>query len=198
MDGIDDEVRAMSAVFTPQRRKLSADQFERMGQTGILGPEARVELIEGEMIEMPPIGSRHAAAVDFLSMHFARAVGEAALVRTQNPLRLSDDSEPQADLMLLRPRADRYRTGHPRPEDVLLLIEVADATPVFDRETKLPLYAKHGVPEVWILDLDARQLEVYREPSAGGYRRKLERRETESIAPAALPTVALQVGAVFT
>ena len=83
----------MSAVFTPQRRKLSADQFERMGETGILGPEARVELIEGEMIEMPPIGSRHAAAVDFLSMHFARVVGDAAVVRTQNPLRLSDDSD---------------------------------------------------------------------------------------------------------
>ncbi len=187
----------MSAVFTPQRRKLSAEQFERMGQTGILGPDARVELIEGEMIEMAPIGSRHAAAVDFLSMHFARAVGDAALVRTQNPLRLSDDSEPQPDLVLLRPKGDRYRTGHPRPEDVLLLIEVADTTLAFDRETKLPLYAKHGVPEVWILDLDTRQLEIYREPSPGGYRRRLERRETESIAPTALPTVALQVGALF-
>jgi Uma2 family endonuclease len=188
----------MSAIFTPQRRKLSAEQFERMGETGILGPEPRVELIEGEMIEMAPIGSRHASAVNFLSAHFVRAVGNAALVWTQNPLRLSDDSEPQPDLMLLRPRADRYRTGHPRPEDVLLLIEVADTTLVFDRETKVPLYAKHGVPEVWILDLEAKQLEIYREPGAGGYRRKLERRETESIAPTALPTVALQVGALFT
>jgi len=187
----------MSAVFTPHRRKLSADQFERMGQTGILGPDARVELIDGEMIEMAPIGSRHAAAVDFLSMHFARMVGDAALVRTQNPLRLADDSEPQPDLMLLRPKADHYRSAHPRPEDVLLLIEVADTTLVFDRETKLPLYAKQGVPEVWILDLDAKRLEIYREPSAGSYRRMLERTEAESIAPAALPTVALQVGALF-
>lgn len=187
----------MSVVFTPHRRKLSADQFEQMGQTGILGPDARVELIEGELIEMAPIGSRHASAVSFLSAHFVRAVGDAALVWTQNPLRLSDDSEPQPDLMLLRPRADRYRSGHPRPEDVLLLIEVADTTLVFDRETKLPLYAKQGVPEVWILDLDAKQLEIYREPSAGGYRRRLERRETESIAPTALPAVALQVGALF-
>ncbi|HLB17276.1 MAG TPA: Uma2 family endonuclease [Burkholderiales bacterium] len=187
----------MSVVFTPQRRKLSADQFERMGQTGILGPDARVELIEGELIEMAPIGSRHAAAVDFLSMHFARLVGDAALVRTQNPLRLADDSEPQPDLMLLRPRADRYRSAHPRPADVLLLIEVAETTLVFDRETKLPLYAKHGVPEVWILDLDARRLEIHREPGEGGYRRKLERGEAESIAPMALPAAALQVGAVF-
>jgi Uma2 family endonuclease len=187
----------MSVVFTPQRRKLSADQFERMGQTGILGPDARVELIEGEMIEMAPIGSRHASAVDFLSMHFARLVGDAALVRTQNPLRLADDSEPQPDLVLLRPSADRYRSAHPRPENVLLLIEVADTTLTFDRDTKLPLYAKHGVPEVWILDLDAKRLEVYREPGAGSYHRKLERTETESIAPLALPTAALEVGAVF-
>ena len=187
----------MSVVFTPHRRKLSADQFERMGQTGILGPDARVELIEGELIEMAPIGSRHAAAVGFLSMHFARAVGAAALVHTQNPLRLSDDSEPQPDLMLLRPKADRYRSAHPRSEDVLLLIEVAETTLVFDRETKLPLYAKEGIPEVWILDIDTEQLEIYREPSAGGYRRKLERREADSIAPVALPAAALQVGAVF-
>ncbi len=197
MDGIGNQIRTMSVVFTPQRRKLSADQFERMGETGILGPDARVELIEGELIEMPPIGSRHAAAVDFLSMHFARAVGDAALVRTQNPLRLADDSEPQPDLMLLRPSADRYRSAHPRPEDVLLLIEVADTTLAFDRETKLPLYARHGVPEVWILDLETRRLEIYREPGAGSYHRKLERGEADAIAPVALPAAALQVGAVF-
>lgn len=187
----------MSVVFTPQRRRLSADQFEQMGRTGILGPDERVELLDGELIEMPPIGSRHAAAVDFLSMHFARTVGDGALVRTQNPLRLADDSEPQPDLMLLRPAADRYRSAHPRPADVLLLIEVADTTLRFDRETKLPLYARHGVTEVWILDLDAERLEVYREAAAGGYRRKLERQGVESIAPLALPTVTLEVRTIF-
>ncbi len=187
----------MSVVFTPQRRRLSADQFERMGQTGILGPDARVELIEGELIEMAPIGSRHAAAVSFLSAHFVAAVGDAALVWTQNPLRLGDDSEPQPDLMLLRPRADRYRSAHPRPEDVLLLIEVADTTLAFDRETKVPLYARHGVPEVWILDLESKRLEIYREPGAGSYRRKLERQGADVVAPAALPTAVLEVGTVF-
>jgi Uma2 family endonuclease len=187
----------MSAVFTPRRRKLSVDQFDEMGRTGILGPDARVELLAGEMIEMAPIGSRHAAAVDFLSMHFARAVGDSALVRTQNPLRLADDSEPQPDLMLLRPTADRYRGAHPRPADVLLLVEVADATLAFDRETKLPLYAQHGVCEVWILDLNGERLEIYREPGENGYRRKLERTGGESIAPATLPAASLQVAAVF-
>src|SRR3990172_5241515 len=115
----------MSAVFTPHRRKMSADQFERMGQTGILGPDARVELIEGELIEMAPIGSRHAAAVSFLSAHFVRAVGDAALVWTQNPLRLADDSEPQPDLMLLRPSADRYRSAPPPPPGAPLPLPVA-------------------------------------------------------------------------
>lgn len=187
----------MSVVFTPQRRKLSADQFEQMGRTGILGPDARVELLDGEMIEMAPIGSRHAAAVAFLTRHFTRAVGDAALVWPQNPLRLADDSEPQPDLMLLRPAADRYRAAHPRPADVLLLIEVADATLAFDRESKLPLYARHGVAEVWILDLNGERLEVYRDPAESGYRRKLERSGTESIAATALPAASLQVAAVF-
>jgi len=187
----------MSVVFTPQRRKLSADQFEEMGRTGILGPDERVELLDGEIIEMPPIGSRHAAAVCFLSRHFTLAVGPAALVRTQNPLRLADNSEPQPDLMLIRPRADYYRSAHPRPADVLLLIEVADTTLRFDRETKLPLYARHGVPEAWILDLDAERLEVYREPGAGSYHRKLERSGSDSIAPLALPTVTLEIQTIF-
>lgn len=187
----------MSAVFTPRRRRLSADQFEQIGRMGILGADARVELLEGEMIEMAPIGSRHAAAVAFLSMHFTRTVGSAALVWTQNPLRLADDSEPQPDLMLLRPAADRYRAAHPRPADVLLLIEVADASLAFDRGTKLPLYARHGVSEVWILDLDGERLEAYREPAAGGYRRKLERSGADAIAPAALPATSLQVASVF-
>ncbi len=187
----------MSAVFTPQRRKLSAEQFERMGETGILDPKARVELLAGEMIEMAPIGSRHAAGVCYLARRFILAVGDAALVRTQSPLRLADDSEPQPDLLLLRPRPDYYRSAHPRPADVLLLVEVADTTLAFDRETKLPLYAQHGVPEVWILDVAAERLEICREPGPGGYRRRLERQGTESIAPLALPAVALEVGTVF-
>jgi Uma2 family endonuclease len=128
---------------------------------------------------------------------FSRAVADAALVWVQNPLRLADDCEPQPDLMLLRPTADRYRSAHPRPGDVLLLVEVADTTLGFDRDTKLPLYASHSVTEVWILDLATQRLEIYREPGAGVYRGKLERSGTESIAPAALPAASLQAAAIF-
>ena len=181
----------MSSVFSPTRHKWSADQFEKLGQAGVLGEDARVELINGEMIEMAPIGSRHASAVNTLSMLLARAVGESAIVSTQNPLRLSEDSEPQPDLMLLAPKPDRYRAALPRPQDVLLLIEVADTTVAYDRGTKLPLYARQGVPEVWLIDLDGKRLEVYREPGAAGYGRSLDLGAGDSISPAALPAVAL-------
>lgn len=183
----------MSAVFSPTRRRFSADEFERLGQAGILGEDARVELIDGEMIEMAPIGSRHAFAVNMLSMLLARAVGETAIVSTQNPLRLAGDSEPQPDLMLLAPPADRYRGALPRPQDVLLLVEVADTTLEYDRGTKLSLYARHGVREVWLLDLGGKRVEVYRDPDAAGYRRMLEHGGAESFAPAALPGLTLQL-----
>ena len=187
----------MSAVFVPTRRKFSADQFEQLGRSGILREDERVELLEGEMIDMAPIGSRHASAVNTLSMLFARAVGESALVSTQNPLRLSDESEPQPDLMLLAPKPDRYRSALRQPQDVLLLIEVSDTTLTYDRETKLPLYAKHGVCEVWIVDLDANRLEVYRTPSADGYRRARTLAETDEVTPEALPALSLQLKSVL-
>ena len=187
----------MGAVFSPTRRKLSADQFERLGETGILGEDARGELVEGEMIEMAPIGSLHASVVNTLSMLLARAVGDAAIVSTQNPLRLSEDNEPQPDLMLLHPKAVRYRSQLPRPHEVILLVEVADTTLAYDRETKLPLNAKHGVREVWIIDLEGKRLEAYREPGADGYRAKLERASTDSIAPVALPSLTLRLASVL-
>jgi len=130
-------------------------------------------------------------------MFLARAVGNAALVSTQNPLRLSEDSEPQPDLMLLRPSPDRYRSALPRPEDVLLLIEVADTTLDYDCGTKLPLYAKHGICEAWILDLEGMCLVVYRQPSGSSYGHGLVHGRMDSVAPAPLPTVTLQLRELF-
>jgi len=187
----------MSAIFTPTRRKLTADEFEKLGDAGILGEDSRVELVEGELIEMAPIGSRHAAAVNTLSMFFARAVADAAIVSTQNPLRLSQHSQRYPDLMLLQPRPDQYRAALPRPEDVLLLIEVADTTLEYDRESKLPLYAQHGIREVWLFDLDGKRLEIYREPSDAGYRRKLERRGTDTASPLALRAIVFSLPDLF-
>jgi Uma2 family endonuclease len=135
-----------------------------MGEAGILGPELRTELIDGEVIEMPPIGHPHAGTVDLLADRLGEAVKKRALIRVQGPIWLDDYSEPLPDITLLRPRADYYRSAHPGPADVLLLIEVADSSLAYDREVKLPRYALAEVPEVWLVDLAARRLLVHRRP----------------------------------
>jgi len=136
-----------------------------MGETGILGPSDRVELIAGELIDMSPIGVLHAALVDMLARHFGRRAGESLVVRCQNPLRLDDLSEPEPDLTILRPRADCYTTAHPEAADVLLVIEVADTSLAYDLGTKVPLYARHGIPEVWVIDAATRRTRVFRQPA---------------------------------
>ena len=153
----------------PRPHRLTVDEYYRMAEVGLLSPDARVELIEGEIIDMPPIGSRHAAAVDLLAKRFIRAVDESALVRIQGPVRLNRRSEPQPDVAVLRPRPDRYASSHPTAADVLLLVEVSDATLRFDREVKARLYARHGVPELWIVDLNHAQLHIFRDPHEGEY-----------------------------
>ncbi|MDX6272678.1 MAG: hypothetical protein QOD28_3901 [Acidobacteriota bacterium] len=148
---------------------FSVAEFERMGEAGVFTKDARLELIEGEIIEMSPIGSRHAACVKFLNRFLNRTVGDIALISTQDPIRLNDFSEPQPDLALLRLRDDFYRDALPTPADVLLVIEVADTTLGYDRQVKVPLYAKAGVAEVWIINLTDELIEVYAEPESDAY-----------------------------
>lgn len=155
-----------------QRHLLTVDDYYRMAETGVLAPDARVELIEGEIIAMAPQRSLHASTVNELVKRLTIALarqGDRAMVTCQTPLRLSQRSEPEPDLMLLRPRDDGYAQSHPGPADVLLLIEVADTSVRYDREIKLPLYAQHGVAEVWIVDLQAGLLRMHRRPDADGY-----------------------------
>jgi Uma2 family endonuclease len=145
------------------------DDYYRMAEVGILDAEARVELIDGEIIDMAPPGSPHAAAVHFLMEVFARAAAGRANVLAQNPVRLSDFSEPQPDLALLRRRDDFYRERHPRAADVLLIGEVAATSLRFDRKRKLPLYARHGIPEMWLVDLGGQRFVRYRAPQQDSY-----------------------------
>lgn len=154
---------------TPHRHAYSVDDYYRMAEAGILRPGDRVELIEGEIIDMVPIGSRHAAAVTRIGNTLMCSVGREAIVAIQNPVRLSHYSEPQPDIALLRPRDDFYAAVHPGPGDVLLLVEVADSTLRFDRDTKLPLYARHGIPEVWLVDIENAQFTIHRDPQTHGY-----------------------------
>lgn len=148
---------------------FTVKEFERMGEAGIFSEGARLELIEGEIVEMSPIGSRHAGCVLFLSRFLNQAISDIAIVSTQNPIQLDDLTEPQPDIALLRLRDDFYRDSHPNPQDVLLVIEVADTTVDYDRSVKLPLYAQAGIPEVWIINLPAEQIEIYSGPSGKSY-----------------------------
>jgi Uma2 family endonuclease len=188
-----------TARTSPVRRLWSVADFHRMGETGFLDPEARLELIEGELFEMAPIGSFHAGIVRILAEKLRLGAGNAALVDSQNPIVLDDHSEPQPDLILLRPRADYYLNEHPRAQDVLLLIEVSDSTAEFDRKIKVPLYARHGIPEVWlVMGPRRRHVEIYRDPQPerGAYRTRVQAREGV-LTPILLPGVEIRLDEVF-
>jgi Uma2 family endonuclease len=148
---------------------ISVDEYERMGCAGIFGNDARLELLEGEIYEMSPIGSPHAACVKFFSSLLNRLFGGKMIVSIQDPIRLDDFSEPQPDIAIVRWRDDFYKHGHPTPADVLLVIEVADSTVESDRTYKMPLYAKAGIPEAWLVNLHDEKIELYAEPADGAY-----------------------------
>lgn len=141
-----------------------------MVAAGIVAEDARVELIEGELIDMAPINAPHSGALNLLTKLFVMAAGDEGVVSVQNALRISDLNLPQPDLVLLKPHPQHYSTRLPTVKDVLLLIEVSDSTLRYDRETKTPIYARHGVPEVWIVDVNGRQVLRHREPALEGYR----------------------------
>ena len=159
----------MSAAL--DKYSFTAEEFERLGEAGILRQDARLELIEGEIFEMSPIGNAHAACVKFLNRLLSRLFGNILIIGVQDPVRLSDFSEPQPDISLLRWRDDDYRDGHPTPADVLLVIEVADTTVIKDRTVKIPLYARYGVPEAWLVNIPEEQVEIYSAPSGDVYQR---------------------------
>jgi Uma2 family endonuclease len=156
-------------VSAPARHLISVEAFHRMAETGILEPADRVEPIDGEIFDMSPIGVLHAAVVARLATYFSQKLGGAAVVWCRNPVRLDDASEPEPDIAILRPRADFYATSHPGPADLLLVIEVADTSLAFDLGTKVPLYARHGIPKVWVIDAATRRTRVFRRPAATGY-----------------------------
>lgn len=188
-----------AALSYPARYCWSVKEFERMGKIGLINPELRLELIEGELLEMAPIGYFHAGIIRILTERLRLAVGNAAIVDSQNPIMLDERSEPQPDLVLLRPRPDYYLSRHPRAEDVLLLIEVSDSTVQFDRKTKVPLYARHGIPEVWlVVGPKRRHIEIYRDlqPERGSYQTRLQLREG-ALAPVLLPQAEIRLREVF-
>ncbi len=178
------------------KRWFNVEDYYRMVAAGILAEDDRVELIEGEIVEMSPIGSRHSACIDRVNKLFNR-LGDQFIVRVQSPIRLSDFSEPQPDVSLLRPRKDFYARVHPSPADVLLLIEVADTSVEYDRKVKVPLYARAGIPEVWLIDLPQDKIEIYAQPNGGLYQKFQQLKPGESFVSQTLPDLQFDVDALL-
>lgn len=186
--------REMATPLT--RRRFTADEYEQLGQAGILRDE-RVELLEGEIVLMSPIGSRHIATVIFLDRLLQRTLGSRALISVQCPVRLDPHSEPEPDVAVLRRRDDYYAARKPGPADIHWLIEVARTSADFDCSVKADLYARAGVAETWIFLLDSGTVEVLREPSPGGYRNVRTAGPADVLSPMAFPEVVLPVASLF-
>ncbi len=178
---------------TPEPRKFTVAEYYRMAEGGILGPEERVQLIEGEIIVMPPIGPGHAGKLLRSSHLFHGLAAGRFLVQTQNPLPLDDGSEPEPDVMLLRPRADYYDTAHPTPADTFLVIEVSDSTLEYDRRHKAQIYGRAGVAQTLVLNLPEDCIENFTEPGPEGYGRHTIHRRGDKIRLVALPDLELAV-----
>ena len=183
----------IEATQARERRRFTVAEYYAMADAGILTEKDRVELLDGEIVLMAPIGNRHQSSVDGHGEMFTLRLQGRANVRIQGPVRLDDDNEPEPDVTLLRRRDDYYATGHPGPDDVLLLIEVADSTLDFDRNVKLPLYARAGIPEVWIVNLQDRRVESYTDPTEDGYATVRYFEAGSSVAPLHFPDIALEV-----
>ncbi len=182
----------MAVVLKTHR--FTVDEYHRMGEAGIFSEDDQVELLAGDIVEMSPIGPLHAGTVSRLTALFSSRLGGEVIVSIQNPLLLrTEDSEPQPDVALLRPRPDFYTRAHPEAQDVYLVIEVADTSVVTDREVKLPIYARAGVPEAWLLDVATQRLEVHRHPTPDGYQDVNSFRRGESVAPQAFPALTITV-----
>jgi Uma2 family endonuclease len=188
-------VETQTRVESKIRRRFTVDEYQRMAAAGILHEDDRVELIGGEIVEISPIGGRHAACVREINHLLGRQLGDELRVDVQSPVRLDEQEAPQPDLAVIRARG--YGSSLPTPDDVLLFIEVADTPLSYDRNVKLPLYARSGIAEVWLIDLNGGIIERYTERSEEGYRlvRRIGRRET--LESAVLPALRLPVDAAL-
>ena len=172
------------------------DAYQRLAELGVLRENDRVELIAGQVVEMSPIGDHHASCVRRLNRLFSRHLLAVAIVDVQNPVVLGEHDAPQPDLVLLKPRADGY-PNHPRATDILLVIEVADTTLTYDRDIKIPLYARAAIPEAWVVDLAADRVEMYRDPIADRYRRLRPATRGDVLTPLQLPNLTLSADEIL-
>jgi Uma2 family endonuclease len=176
----------------PQPRLITVEEYEQMVQAGVFPEDDRIEMIEGQITAMSPIGSSHSGQVNRLNRLAAPRLGTQAILGIQNPIKLAR-SEPQPDLALLKTRGDDYAHSHPTAREVLLVVEVADTSAEYDRNVKIPLYGRSGIAEAWLIDLSAGVIEVYRQPNQSGYGEKRTYAPGDSLAPIALPDLVFTV-----
>ena len=184
-------------VADVQRYRFTVDEFARMGEAGIFTEDDRVELIDGEILEMTPIGPPHAGLVSRLTELIVTRVAGRAHVSIQNPVRLDPHTEPQPDLVVARRRKESYTDRHPEPDDILLVIEVADSSLRYDRTEKAPRYGRAGIPETWIVDVDATAVTVHTDPGPGGYATRRVLRRGDEVAAGSLAGLGFSVDEIF-
>jgi Uma2 family endonuclease len=183
----------MIAEIETTHYQFTIGDYHRMGETGIFAEDDRVELLNGQIYTMSLVGRKHVACVHRLTNLLPVKLAGRAVVSVQNPVILTNHSEPEPDVMLLKNRADFYEDGLAEADDVLLLIEVSDATLRFDKEVKLPLYAQSGIGEVWIIDLKKSCIEVYTDPQNGSYQQQQTAKRGQSLTPRQLPFLTVGV-----
>jgi Uma2 family endonuclease len=182
-----------TSIPAPRRHLVTVQEYLRMGETGVLSADGRFELVEGEIIDMPPIGPPHASDTNLLARLLTLALGDRAIVSSQNPVVLGVLSAPQPDIAVLRPRDDFYRDAHPKPDDVLLVVEVSDSSLSHDRDRKLPLYARFGIPEAWLIEVAHRLIDIHRDPVDGRYTTQFRLHPPALISPVMLPDLTLDL-----
>ena len=196
-DGIELLGGELFCKYDGRRRRFTVGEYYAMAEAGILRPEERVELLAGEIIQMAPIGSKHAYCVTQFTEAFFEALGRRVILRAQNPIRLAPGNEPEPDIAILHRTEGAYVSAHPGPGDVILIVEVADTSVGFDRRHKLPMYAMHGIPEVWLADINSRNIEAYDQPMAGGYARMRVFGAGETVSPGAFPDLEIPIADVI-
>ena len=180
-----------------EKHLFTIKDYHQMIETGILSKKDHVELIEGEILEMSPIGSRHASMVDRLNRIIDRQVGDSAIVRVQSPVIMNDSSEPQPDISVVRYQEDFYEYGHPQPQDIFLIIEISDSTTIYDRDIKVPLYASSGIQELWLFDLTNQIVDVYTNPAFDRYNLIQRQNRNSILLLPSIPTIRIDLSSIF-
>ena len=183
--------------FVSNIHRFTTQQYHLMHEAGVFAKGDRIELVNGEIREMSPIGRKHAVCVARATRFFQIKLGDRVFIWVQNPILLSDHSEPQPDLAILKWRDDFYAEALPAPDDILLIIEVADSTIAYDRDVKSHLYAANGIPEMWLFDLNKKIVERYSQPSASGYKRIQRYEQNETLAMLAFPDIVFNCEEIF-